>query len=67
VGRESWVTDWFPDEVPPGTNSPTVPDTVTASPTETFGVELVKTKMPSLVAGLSSARVSCIQKPRDEP
>lgn len=61
------VTDWLPVEAPPGTYSETVPVTVTASPTATFGAELVKTKTPSLVAGLSSASGSWNQKPFDEP
>lgn len=65
VGRVICVTDWFPDEVPPGTNSETVPEIVTASPTETVGRELVKTNTPSLVAGSASASGSWIQKPRE--
>ena len=47
VGFVISVTAWFPEAVPPGTNSETVPVTVTASPTATpFGVEPVKTKTP---------------------
>ncbi len=61
------VSDWLPEEVPPGTYSETVPVTFTASPTATFGVELVKTNTPSLVAGLSSGVGSWIQKPLEEP
>lgn len=68
VGRVISVSDWFPEEVPPGTYSETVPDTVTASPTATpFGVEPVKTKTPSLVAGSASGLGSWIQKPLEEP
>ncbi len=67
VGLTISVTAWLPDEVPPGTNSETVPVTVTESPTATVGLELVKTKTPSLVAGSASGAVSWIQKPRDEP
>ena len=37
VGLVICVTDWLPDVVPPGTYSPTVPETVTASPTATVG------------------------------
>ncbi len=40
-----------------------MPLTSTLSPTATVGVELVNTKMPSLVAGLSSAVGSWSQKP----
>ncbi len=61
------VTDWLPLDVPPGTYSETVPDTVTASPAATFGAELVKTNTPSLVAGSASGAGSWIQKPFDEP
>lgn len=67
VGLVISVTDWLPDEAPPGTYSETVPETVTASPAAAFGAELVKTKTPSLVAGSSSGAVSWIQKPLDEP
>lgn len=67
VGLVISVTDWLPVETPPGTNSETVPLTVTESPTATFGVELVKTKTPSLVAGSASGFGSWIQKPLDEP
>ncbi len=67
VGRVISVTDWFPEDVPPGTYSETVPETVTASPTATSGALLVKTKTPSLVAGSASGRGSCIQKPLEEP
>ncbi len=67
VGLVISVSDWLPEEVPPGTYSETVPVTVTESPTATFGVEPVKTKTPSLVAGSLSGVGSWIQKPRDEP
>ncbi|MDQ0931830.1 hypothetical protein QFZ49_001737 [Streptomyces turgidiscabies] len=67
VGLTISVTDWLPPAAPPGTNSETVPVTVTESPTATVGLELVKTKTPSLVAGSASGAVSSIQKPRDEP
>src|SRR5690348_3315681 len=67
VGLVISVTDWLPEEAPPGTYSETVPVTVTESPTATFGVELVKTNTPSLVAGLSSGVGSWIQKPLEEP
>ena len=67
VGLVISVSDWLPVEVPPGTYSETVPETVTASPTATFGAELVKTKTPSLVAGSSSGFGSWIQKPLEEP
>ena len=40
-----------------------MPDTRTESPATTVGAE-VKTKMPSLVAGLESGSGSWIQKPR---
>jgi hypothetical protein len=63
VGLEIWVVDWLPEEAPPGTNSPTSPDTLTASPTATVGTELVKTKTPSLVAASASACGSWNQKP----
>ncbi|CAM5685899.1 hypothetical protein SALBM217S_02545 [Streptomyces griseoloalbus] len=68
VGLVISVTDWLPEEVPPGTYSETVPETETSSPTATpCGVELVKTNTPSLVAGSASGAGSWIQKPRDEP
>jgi hypothetical protein len=68
VGLVISVIDWLPEAAPAGTNSETVPDTVTRSPTATpFGVELVKTKTPSLVAGSASAFGSWIQKPLEEP
>jgi hypothetical protein len=67
VGLVISVSDWLPEDVPPGTYSETVPVTVTASPTATFGVELVKTNTPSLVAGLSSGVGSWSQKPLEEP
>ena len=67
VGLVISVTDWLPVDVPPGTNSETVPVTVTESPTATFGAELVKTKTPSLVAGSASGFGSWIQNPLDEP
>ncbi len=67
-GRVISVRDWLPEDVPPGTYSETVPDTLTASPTATpCGVEPVKTKTPSLVAGSASGAGSWIQKPREEP
>lgn len=65
TGLVIWVTDWLPEFAPPGMYSPTVPETVTASPTATVGAEPVKTKMPSLVASLSSASGSWNQKPRE--
>ncbi len=68
VGLVISVRDWLPEVVPPGTYSATVPLTLTESPTATpFGVEPVKTKTPSLVAGSASGVGSWIQKPRDEP
>ncbi len=48
---------------PPGRNSATVPLTRTASPTDTAGAELVKTKIASEVASLESGSGSWIQKP----
>ena len=48
---------------PPGRNSLTRPETVTAVPAVTVGWDDVNTKMPSDVAGLSSGWGSCIQKP----
>lgn len=59
----SVVVRFVTPPAPPGRNSATVPCTVTASPTETVGAELVKTNRPSLVAGLSSGCGSWNQKP----
>ncbi|GDY73175.1 hypothetical protein SAV31267_026600 [Streptomyces avermitilis] len=67
VGFVISVSDWLPLAAPPGTYSETVPDTVTESPTATFGAELVKTRTPSLVAGSASGAGSWIQNPFEEP
>ena len=50
---------------PPGRNSMTRPLTVTASPTLTDGLALVKTKIPSDVASSASGSGSCMLKPFD--
>ena len=60
---ESSVVVRFPVDAPPGRNSWTRPLTLSASPTLTAGVDEVKTKMPSEVAGSESGLGSCIQKP----
>ena len=60
---ESSVVVRFPVDAPPGRNSWTRPLTLSASPTLTVGVDEVKTKMPSEVAGSESGLGSCIQKP----
>jgi hypothetical protein len=60
---ESSVVVRFPVVAPPGRNSCTVPCTRTESATATAGAELVKTKIPSEVAGSESGLGSCIQKP----
>ena len=77
--RGFWIQDPTPDDNPgtsegvfvftSSTPKVSVGDsvTVTESPTATFGVELVKTKTPSLVAGLSSGVGSCSQNPLEEP
>ena len=50
---------------PPERNSSTVPSTSTVAPSTTSaaGAELVKTKIPSLVARSASGSLSCIQNP----
>jgi hypothetical protein len=48
------VTDKKPGAAPLGTNSLTVPVTITLCPTATVGAALVKTNTPSEVAALPS-------------
>jgi hypothetical protein len=63
VGEESSVVVRLPFVAPPGRNSCTRPLTRTESPTTAVGVEVVKTKIASEVAGSASGLGSCIQKP----
>ncbi len=49
--------------LPPGRNSETRPVTSAESPARAAGAALVKTKMPSEVAGSASGCACCIQKP----
>src|SRR5713101_4610314 len=66
VGDTSSVVVRFAVAAPPGRNSLTVALTRTASPTLTeVGAVLVKTKMPSDVAGSASGFGSCMLNPFD--
>ena len=62
-GKANWVIDRLPSSSSgsksPGTNSLTVPDNRTSSPTSTDGAPPVNTKMPSDVAMSPSPSGSC--------